>query len=171
MTDVDYLNGRLHQVALVIPDLAAAMRDYWQRLGVGPWAIFTFASPPVREMTYRGRSQPYSMRLAFARWGDVQLELIQPLEGPSIYHEFLAANPAGGLHHLGLLVSDLEAAIGEMAARGYPMIQSGRGTGIQGDGGYAYFETDGAGLAAIIELIELPKERRAPEATYPAAPG
>lgn len=165
---VPYLNQRLHQVALVIPDLAAAMRDYWERLGVGPWAIFTFGPTTVQSMTYRGRSQGYSMRLAFARWGDVQIELIEPLAGPSIYHEFLEANPAGGLHHIGLLTDNLAEGIATMEAAGYPMIQSGRGTGIRGDGGYAYFEAPGTGLAAIVELIELPGERKTPEAIYPA---
>ena len=157
---------RVHQVALVVPDLEATMRAYWERHRVGPWARYTFGPETVQEMTYRGRRQDYRMRVAFARSGEVQLELIQPLDGPSIYHEFLAAQPGGGLHHIGALVPDLAVAIREMQARGAVMIQSGRGTGVAGDGGYAYFETQGT-LAAILELIELPATRRSPEAIYP----
>ena len=53
-----------------------------------------------------------------------------------------------------------------MEARGYTMIQSGLGTGADGEGGYAYFETEGQ-IATTIELIELPKRRTAPVRMFP----
>lgn len=172
MSEVDapFPITRLHQVALVVPDLEATARAYWERLGIGPWSVYTYGPPLVTEMTYRGRRQDYRMRLAFARCGELQLEVIQPLAGPSIYDEFLTRQPEGGLHHVAVLVPDLDAASQTMAARGYVMIQSGRGYGAHGDGGYAYFEMPGV-LAAILELIELPSERRLPESVYPPATG
>lgn len=157
---------RIHQIALVVRDLDAAMRAYWERFRIGPWAIFTFDPTTVREMTYRGRQQDYAMRIAFARSGDVQVELIQSLRGPNLYEEHLQRH-GEGLHHVGVPVPDLGEAIRQMEALGYTLLQSGRGTGIAGDGGYAYFDTDGP-LAAIVELIELPRERRSPEAFFPA---
>jgi catechol 2,3-dioxygenase-like lactoylglutathione lyase family enzyme len=168
---IPYLNRRLHQVALVVPDLEASMRAYHERLGVGPWALYTYGPTIVQAMTYRGRRQDYAMRIAFARWGEIQFELIQPLQGPSLYDEFLAANPAGGLHHIAVLVEDLATATQEMERAGWPVVQSGRGYGLSGDGGYAYFELAGSGLATFLELIELPSQRRPPEATFPADAG
>ena len=46
---------KVDQVALVVRDLDAAVREYWERLGVGPWSIVTFGPDTVRELYYRGR--------------------------------------------------------------------------------------------------------------------
>src|SRR5579883_460859 len=51
------------QVGLVVRDLAVSMRHYWERFGVGPWTVYTYGPPLVKEMTYRGRRQDYRMRL------------------------------------------------------------------------------------------------------------
>ena len=155
---------RINQVAMVVRDLDATVRDYWERLKIGPWAIMTFEPPDVRDMTYRGKRQDYRMRIAFAMCGDLQLELIQSLEGPNIYEDFMAEH-GEGMHHVGIWVDDLDAAVKELESRGYAMIQSGR-TGISGDGGFAYFETAGP-LATTIELIKLPSQRKPPEALFP----
>ena len=159
MTSVD-------QVAVVVRDLDEAMRRYSETLGIGPWRVYTFTADWIRDMTFRGRKQSYSMRLALADVGDMSYELIEPLDGPSTYREFLDAR-GEGLHHLGYFVEDLDAAIADMDARGFAVLQGGRGNGVDGDGGYAYFETDDA-LGCILEAIERPKALPAPERTYPA---
>jgi hypothetical protein len=48
-----------------------------------------------------------------------------------------------------------------MLDAGYQPIQRGEGYGVDGDGAFAYFDTTNA-LGVIIELIELPKQRRPP---------
>jgi len=35
-----------------------------------------------------------------------------------------------------------------MDRQGFPVLQSGRGFGVDGDGGYAYFDTEGALVAS-----------------------
>jgi catechol 2,3-dioxygenase-like lactoylglutathione lyase family enzyme len=154
------------QVALVVRDLDAAMRRYSEQFGVGPWRVYTFSPDWVRGMTFRGREQPFSMRLGLADIGPLGYELIEPLEGPTTYHEFLDAH-GEGLHHLGYWVDDLDAAIAEMASAGFPVLQSGRGIGVDGDGGFAYFETD-AVLGCIVEAIERPRALPDPERIHPA---
>ncbi len=156
---------RIEQIALVVRDLDAVVRAYWEQFGIGPWRVYTFGPPMLKEMTYRGRSQAYRMRLALAMCDNVQLEVIQSLDGPNIYEEFLAEH-GEGVHHLGIFVPDLSAAAAEMEALGHPMIQSGRGYGKHGDGAFAYFETAGP-FGTTLELIERPKERAEPEAVYP----
>jgi catechol 2,3-dioxygenase-like lactoylglutathione lyase family enzyme len=156
---------RVDQVALVVRDLDAAVREYWERLGVGPWSIVTFGPDTVRELYYRGRPSTLRMRAAFAMTDNVQLEVIQSLEGPNIYDEFLEAH-GEGMHHLGIRVPDLRAAVADMEARGYVAIQAGYGTGTSGEGGFAYFETEGP-RGTLIELIEIPRERTARATLYP----
>jgi 4-hydroxyphenylpyruvate dioxygenase-like putative hemolysin len=97
--------------------------------------------------------------------GDLQIELVESLRGPNLYEEFLE-QCGEGVQHLGIWVTDIASATQQMQALGYAMVQSGRGYGVQGDGAFAYFATADR-LSTLIELIQLPKERYPPEATYP----
>jgi methylmalonyl-CoA/ethylmalonyl-CoA epimerase len=154
------------QVAVVVRDIDRSMERYVDGFGIGPWRVYTFSPDWISDMTFRGRPQGYTMTLALSQLGDTMYELIQPVEGPSSYEEFL--NERGeGLHHIGYLVEDIDAAIEEMEDKGFPVLQSGRGMGVEGDGAYAYFETEAA-LGHIIEAIELPGALPDPERTYPA---
>lgn len=154
------------QIAVVVRDLDASMKKYVEEFGIGPWAVYTFRPEIMTSMTFRGKDQPYVMKLALATVGDMMYELIEPVEGPNTYEEFL--NEHGeGLHHFGYFVDDIDAAIEEMEGKGYPLLQSGRGFGTQDDGAYAYFETQDA-LGCIAEAIMLPPEMPPPEQTFPA---
>ena len=160
---------KINQVAMVVRDLDATMRTYWEHFGIGPWRILEFNAQTVREMTYRGKVQPYAMRIALAMSGDLQLEIIESIQGPNIYEDHLRDHGAV-LHHFGIVVPDVRAAMRQMDALGYTMIQSGLGTGADGEGGYAYYDTEGQ-IAALIELIELPKNRVATATLYPPDAG
>lgn len=168
MNEIRLPISKIDQVSVVVRDLRRSMEEYRVRLGLEPWAIFTFDSTQLHDLTFRGKPAEYSMRVAFAQYGAVQFELIQPLKGPTLYHEFLERN-GEGIHHFGIRVPNLDQAIAEARAAGFEVVQSGRGTGVAGDGGYAYLDTDKS-LGAIYELIELPAERRQPEEVYPSHP-
>jgi methylmalonyl-CoA/ethylmalonyl-CoA epimerase len=155
------------QVAVVVRDIDEAMRRYTEEFGIGPWSVYTF-SPDWIEMTFRGEERGYVMKLALAQVGEVMYELIEPVQGPNTYEEFLNAR-GEGLHHLGYFVDDIDAAIKEMESRGYKLLQSGRGFGTRNDGAYAYFETEAA-LGCIVEAIEMPAEMPEPERTFPEGP-
>lgn len=153
------------QVAVVVKDIDRAMERYVEELGIGPWSVYTFSPDWIQDMTFRGKEQGYSMILALTQVGDVMYELIQPVQGPSSYEEFL--NERGeGLHHLGYFVDDIDEAIKEMEGKGFSLLQSGRNFGTKGDGAYAYFETEGA-LGHIIEAIQMPAAMPDPERTFP----
>jgi catechol 2,3-dioxygenase-like lactoylglutathione lyase family enzyme len=151
-------------VAVVVRDLDRAMERYVNEVGIGPWSVYTFGPGWIR-MNFRGEERGYVMKLALAQVGEVMYELIEPVQGPNTYEEFLNAR-GEGLHHLGYFVDDIDAAIEEMEGKGFPLLQSGRGFGAEGDGAYAYFETEDA-LGHIVEAIEMPRTMPDPERTYP----
>jgi catechol 2,3-dioxygenase-like lactoylglutathione lyase family enzyme len=159
--------GKIGQVAFVVRDLEASMHAFWNDFGIGPWSIYLFQPPRVQDMTYRGHRQDFRMRVGFAMCGDTQIELVQSVEGPNLYEEFLA-QCGEGVQHLGIHVSDMAAATRQMQALGYEVVQSGRGYGVQGDGAFAYFST-GDRLGTLIELIQLPEERYPPDEVFPAS--
>ena len=62
--------GKIAQVAFVVRDLEARMQAFWEDFGIGPWSIYAFEPPRVKDMTYRGQHQDFRMRVAFAMCGD-----------------------------------------------------------------------------------------------------
>ena len=160
--------GAIDQVAVVVRDLDQAMAKYWSQFGIGPWDVYTYGPHRMPIMTFRGREQPYVMKLGLAFVGSTMYELIESVTGPNIYEEFLKER-GEGLHHLGYYVDDIDAEIAAMAGRGYALLQSGRGFGVDGDGAYAYFDTE-RDAGCVLEAIARPRQMPTPEFTFPAAP-
>ena len=146
---------------MVVFDLERSIAAYSAKLGVGPWTVYTLGPGLLKDMVYRGAPASFRFRHALTVWGDLQLELLEPLEGPSIYSEHLERH-GEGLHHLGSYVSDIAVAVEELQRRGFTMVQSARGFGRNGDGAFAYFETDDP-LGAVFEVIEPPAVRIDPD--------
>lgn len=157
--------GNIQQVAMVVHDLDASVRAYWQQLRIGPWTAYDLRPGVLSDMRYRGEPTEFAMRHALAWSGGVQLELVQPISGPSIFAEHLAEH-GEGIHHLGIYVEDHRAAVGQFVHAGHQVLQSARGFGATGDGAFAYFAMDHP-LAAVIELIKAPSTRREPAFIYP----
>ena len=83
------------QISLAVEDLEATMALYQRALGWAPWQVFDHV-PPVHHATQlRGRPVHYALRGAEVYVGDVNFELLQPLEGPNLWSEFIAARGEG----------------------------------------------------------------------------
>jgi methylmalonyl-CoA/ethylmalonyl-CoA epimerase len=152
------------QFASVVLDLDQAVRAWSDELGIGPWTGYRLEPPRLQETIYRGAPVEFSLRHAFASQGDVQFELVQPLDGPSIFADHLEAH-GEGLHHVGTFVTDHTAAVAQAIAAGFAPLQSARGFGAEGDGAFAYFQHPNVPL--IVELIAPPRVRIEPEFVYP----
>ncbi len=159
------LQNGVAQVGVVVPDIDRAVEQYWGAFGIGPWHIYTYGRPLLRWMTYHGQPAEYRMRVALSYFGPMRIELIEPLEGPTVYADFVREH-GYGMHHLGLLVEDLPRALAEAEAAGLAVIQAGGGHGLDGDGAFAYLDTE-ARYGITFELIERPRRRAAPEKIYP----
>ncbi len=162
------LDAPFQQIALVVEDLDEAVRRWQDELRIGPWTAFRYDPSILVDMRYHGSAVEFSLRHALCWQGEVQFELVQPLEGPSIFADHLAAH-GPGLHHLGKYVADHPAAVAGALAAGFEPLQSARGFGAEGDGAFAYFQPPGIGT--VVELISAPRVRRQPEFVYPAPPG
>jgi len=159
------LRNGIAQIGFVVSDLDEAVEQYWKLLGIGPWHFYTYGAPLVKKMSYHGRPAEYRMRVALANVGSLRIELIEPLEGDTVYAEFVREH-GYGVHHLGLLVGDMGEALKVAAEAGLEMSMDGAGFGRTGDGHYAYLDTE-ARLGTTLELIERPKDRMTPEKVYP----
>jgi hypothetical protein len=154
--------GEISQIAVVVRDLKKALENYWNTLGIGPWNIYTFAPPALTEPMIRGKPVPYSMRLALAEVGPLQYELIEPLEGPSIYKEFLASK-GEGLHHFQSTSYEVSDMLAEFKKLGIDVLMSGK----FGGGEFYYMDTEPI-LGTIYEIVKKRRtEMPSPEAIYP----
>lgn len=162
-----FLKNGIGQIGLIVENLDQAVENYWRMLGIGPWYIYTYARPLVKRMTFRGKPAEYRMRIALAQVGPMCIELIESLDGDSIYDEFVSEH-GYGVHHLGILAGDMEAAITQAEAAGFVVIQDGAGFGRAGDGHYAYLNTEDK-IGVTLELLSLPERRVEPDSIYPPA--
>jgi methylmalonyl-CoA/ethylmalonyl-CoA epimerase len=161
-----FLNSGIAQVAFVVEDLDQTVRNYHRSFGIGPWHFYTYGHPLVRKMSYRGKPADYEMRVALSYFGPMRVELIQSTRGPNIYEEFIEKH-GYGVQHFGVLVEDMAVALELAGAAGYEMIMDGSGFGRDGDGHYAYIDTEDD-LGVVYELIQRPAGRMPPEKIYPS---
>jgi methylmalonyl-CoA/ethylmalonyl-CoA epimerase len=160
-----FLRNGIAQVGLVVRDLDRTVACYWKQYGIGPWHFYTYRQPMVSQMTYRGQPADYAMRIALAWIGPLRIELIEMAGGDSVYADFVREH-GYGVHHFGVLVDDMDAALAQAAAAGLTMTMDGAGFGRDGDGHYAYLDTE-EDLGTTLELIARPKGRIPPERVYP----
>jgi catechol 2,3-dioxygenase-like lactoylglutathione lyase family enzyme len=150
------------QIAIVVPDLEAAMRSYVEDYGIGPWDIYEFNPETVEGMHESGEPVERAFRLALAHVGQVQWELVEPLDDESIYARFLAEH-GPGLHHVGVGVEDYEGTISELTGRGKDVLFGGEYNGAS----FAYLQTDGD-LGVVTEIFGgSPGRDQKADAVYP----
>ncbi len=144
----------LSQIGIVVKDLEQAVAYYENTLGFGPFLRSGVDFNLVFEyIEYRGNRVETEFLMAFGTIGSLELELIQPVSGPSIYREFLD-NGCEGFHHLCFDVDDLEERLARYRAMGIEALMEGRTR----DSGFAYLDTEQAG-GVIIELLQRPARR------------
>jgi methylmalonyl-CoA/ethylmalonyl-CoA epimerase len=95
----------ISQVAVVVRDLQKTMEMYTRVLGWGPWSVYRYEPPRLHGTVVHGQAVEYTMLGAETRVGDLGFELLQPLEGPSIYKEWLDRH-GEGLHHVAVMLHD-----------------------------------------------------------------
>jgi catechol 2,3-dioxygenase-like lactoylglutathione lyase family enzyme len=155
----------LDKIAFVVADLDATVERYYRTFGIAGWVFHTYGAPLLSSMTYHGRPADYSMRLALSYFGPNRVELIQPLKGPSVYHDFVEKH-GYGVQHFGIVVEDMAAALAEARRAGIAVLMEGAGFGLDGDGHFAYLDTEG-GFGVTYELIQRPARRVEPEKRFP----
>ena len=146
--------GPANQNGYVIPDLDAAMAG-WLRLGVGPWVVYRHV--PLVDFELRGVRQDPDVSIALANTGSIQVELIEPHDDtPSLYTEFLDANPAGGLQHLGYWTPEYDAVLARCLDMGWDVGQAGSVAGVR----FTYFDTE-VHPGTVMEIADIDDRRRA----------
>jgi len=141
---------RLHHVGVVVRDLEKAIAQL-EALGFGPFMFDeenrTFTIHFKGEL--RGKPAEWATKISNARMGEVELELLEPVEGDQALKETLDAQ-GEGLHHIGWLTTDLQGDMERAKAAGAEVWTSSM---VAGQPGFCYFLPTAVGNLAI-ELRE-----------------
>lgn len=146
------------QIAWVTNDLTATETMLTALLGARKW----FRMPGVHfgpdTCTYRGEPADCAADISLSYAGDMQLEVIAPTSGDSVYSEFLQ-QCGPGLHHICRDAGEPEAfaaALDDAAQRGAPAVMVGT---MPGGMRFAYLSAPQAGVP-YLEIAYLPPDIR-----------
>ena len=106
--------GRINHIAIAVPDLAAAARQWETGLGAvcgAPQAL-----------------PEHGVTVVFVEQSNGKVELMEPLGEDSPISAFLDRNPAGGLHHICYEVADIRAARDRLLKSGARVLGDGEPT-------------------------------------------
>ncbi len=103
--------GQLNHVAIAVPDLEIAVRQYRDVLGAEVGA-------PQGE-------PEHGVTVVFISLPNTRIELLHPLGEDSPIAGFLERNPSGGIHHLCYEVEDIRVAADAMRSAGARVLGGG----------------------------------------------
>ncbi len=137
-------------IGMVVRDMDKTI-ERMTALGIGPFTPRIL--PPDAKETYRGKPFIPSKRVKIyiTKIGNMELELIQPINGKSPHQEFLEQK-GEGIQHIGVLVDDVEEVLEDLKAKDSTELLRSH---FKGGGGVAYLDLDAAGL--IVEFVQAPK--------------
>ena len=113
----------LHHVGVVYKDFSKVIemtKDLYGMPNITVVEAKIDVNTNIKELT-----KPLKMKVRFASFGPTMIELFQPLDDNSIYSEFLETIPEGGVHHVGILVDNIDEHLKEWDSKGIKRLISG----------------------------------------------
>lgn len=120
---------KLYQIAFVTRDLEKSMQAWIDNLKIGPWAVLTFTEKSVKNLKVDDKpvTEPFKFLIAISWIGEMQLEIIQPVYGPTIYDAFIEKH-GEGLHHIKEQIHEdqIQDVLDEYRSKGIGVMQTGQ---------------------------------------------
>jgi hypothetical protein len=140
------------QIGVVVRDLDRTIDRLTGLFNIGPFRV-TEWPPKGRDMerVYYGKPGDFTARMAFTSLGTVELELIQPVSGGSIWADFLEEH-GDGIHHIRFNVLELDPLVEDMASKGIQVSQMG--SGLRPGTVWANFASEDA-VGFVIEVLKM----------------
>jgi hypothetical protein len=114
--------GAIMQHGYIVADVEKAAAEWAKRLDVGPF--YVAGGMPMEQYYYRGVRMTVELRMAFAYWHGIQIELIQQVNDADSLYQRAAHSSPGKLNHVATVVKDIDSLL---ASRGLAnrVIQNG----------------------------------------------
>jgi methylmalonyl-CoA/ethylmalonyl-CoA epimerase len=141
-------NAVLCQIGFVAKDAARVARKLTEITGMEPGEPIITDGVEKAHTEFRGQPSSARAKLIFFNMGQVSIEIIEPIGGPSTWKEFLDKH-GDGVHHIAFTVKSTKEAAAGLSTYGIPTVQSGVFEG----GSYMYCEAEKE-LGVILELLD-----------------
>lgn len=146
------------QICFVTHDVVASAKWFSELTGK-PMPSMTFsASPEKAQARYRGQPAEVSCKIMMFRFGNLDLEFLEPGPEPSAWRDLLELK-GSGCHHIAFKTRNMAGQGDYLRSHGHECIQSGEFE--SGTGRYAYFDTL-ADLGTLVELLEFDTDKAKP---------
>ncbi|MBO4407173.1 MAG: VOC family protein [Clostridia bacterium] len=140
---------RVMQFAILCRDIRKTTEAWAKFLGVETPSIVTTAPYEETQAVYRGEPCRARIYQSFFNFGNIQFELISPMDDtPSVWLEYLEKN-GEGLHHIAFGCKNLKETTKKLSEDGFPTVAAGEYKG----GRYAYVDSV-KDLTLMLELLE-----------------
>jgi 4-hydroxyphenylpyruvate dioxygenase-like putative hemolysin len=141
MKDIQLIFGlpQVSQIGFVVNDMNKAIQYYSSIFGIGPFTLYEFV--PEKHWFMEEPSH-IKLMMGKATWGNLELELIKPLEGKSFHKEFLETH-GEGVQHFGFFVSNYDEMFEKFKTAGFRPVMRAE-TYVETYKGYlraCYFDT------------------------------
>jgi hypothetical protein len=148
MTEPALGNNIVTQVGIIVRDIEVKARARSEILGLPMPDIIITDTLDKTQAEYSGKPTTARGKLAFFRMGQLDVELIEPIDGPSTWKDQLDQH-GDSLHHIAFQIKGMQEKVAYLDSKSVPLLQRWEYTG----GRYAYL--DGiAQLGTVLELLE-----------------
>ena len=140
-------------VCVVVRNVEKTAKVLSEMFGIGPFEI-RLKHYPSSKASIHGKPVEYTLKFGYSKVGPITLELVETVEGKTIYQEFLEEH-GEGLHHIGFPAPlPFDEELEKWRKTGIDPLQISRLD--DPEEGWAYMDTQGL-VGFIIEVLSFKK--------------
>ena len=132
------------QIGIICRDLDTTLKNFESILGMSQFRIAEFPPAGNDHVTrvYHEKQGDFTAKFCFYNWGNIELELIQPISGSSVWFDYLDKTPNGlGIHHVKFMVERQEPVKAYFDSLGIERTLYGEGVGPNKGRIFAFYDT------------------------------
>jgi methylmalonyl-CoA/ethylmalonyl-CoA epimerase len=141
------------QIGLIVEDLDKTLENLQSIFGIGPFRIVDFPPQGHEDIMrqYKGENGDFTAKFCFFDLGNIELEIIQPLSGKSIWRDFLDKN-GPGLHHIKFSVPEHAEVKQHLTENNINISQMGASVGKNAGKTWVFYDTEDK-IGFAVELM------------------
>ena len=157
------------ELCIVTPNHKRTLQSL-STLGIGPWRIYTCSPLNTLNQTHHGQPSSFTIKFCYASLppSNITFEIIEPVEGPTIFQAFLDEK-GEGIHHVAFDCSgmDMEERKKAFEERGWRCTQSATWC-VDGESDFAFFEREEGGMCVETIAFQEGWDWPEPDEWFPA---
>lgn len=132
------------QIGIICKNLETTLKNFKEILGMSNFRIAQFPPEGNENVTrvYHEKEGDFTGKFCFFDWGNIELEIIQPISGNSVWFDFLEKTPNGiGIHHVKFMVDHQEPVKEYFDSIGVDRVLYGEGVGPNSGRIFTFYDT------------------------------